>query len=151
MHHPQHALLQSSLRVFNPPLQHYSIMPSQPLVSGLNSHHNSITSVLATPSSLQESQEPRHQSKVKPLIEDKLKGATHHVDPTTSDGILHANHRTMKAVINNLGAMFQTLLTEGKTSTTDPQFPHHCFIITDGGMPSPGELLESILHGIIGK
>src|SRR6266567_7574713 len=42
--------LQSSL--FNPPLRHYSIKASQPLILGLTSHHNySSPSVSATPSS----------------------------------------------------------------------------------------------------
>ena len=123
-------------------------MASQPLVSGLVSYHKSSISVLATPSPLQESQETEWQSKVKASIEDELKGAM-----TTSNAILHADSRTVEAVINSSGATFQPLISggTGKSSVTNPQFPQHCFAITDGSMPSPGELLETILHGIIGK
>jgi hypothetical protein len=64
---------------------------------------------------------------MKALIEDELKGATYYVDLTTDDGILHADPRTVEAVIDSLGTTFQALTSGGDSSATDPRFPENGF------------------------
>ena len=121
-----HTLLQPSL--FNPPLRHYSIKASQPLIPGLTSRHDySSASVSTTPSSLQASHETRLQPKMKALTEDELKGATYYVDLTTEDGVLHADARTVKAVMDSLRTTFQVLTSGGDSSAADCWFPVNGF------------------------
>jgi hypothetical protein len=135
-----HTLLQSSL--FNPRLGRYSIKSSQTLIHGLTSHHDyssASVSVSATPSSLQESKRIRLRSKMKALIEDELKGATYYVDLTTEDGILHADPRTVEAVMNSLRTTFQALTSGGDSSATKPRFPVN-------GFPRKSQSCEPLVH-----
>jgi hypothetical protein len=80
-----------------------------------------------------------------PLIEDELKGATHYVDLTTEDGIIHADPTAVEAVIDGLGATFQTLTSGGDSSATDPRFPVNGF----PQEPHSYELLVHLLNKII--
>ena len=61
------------------------------------------------------------------LIENELKGATYYVDLTAEDGILHADPRTVEAVVDGLGTTFQALTAGGDSSATDPRFPVNGF------------------------
>ena len=60
-------------------------------------------------------------------IEDELKRATYHVDLTTEGGILHADPRTVEAVLDGLQTTFQALTSGGDSSATDPRFPVNGF------------------------
>ena len=108
-------------------LRHYSIRASQPLTRGLTFYRNSCANISATPSLLQEIPETQPQPKVKLPIEDELKDATYYVDLTTEDGILHADPRTVEAVIESLGTTFEALNSGGDSSATDPRLPVNGF------------------------
>ena len=120
-----HTLHQCSL--FNSPLRYYSIKASQPLTPGLTFYRNSCANISATPSLLQDIPETQPQSKVEIPIEDELKDATYYVDLTTEDGILHADPRTVEAVIDSLGTTFEALTSGGDSSATDPRLPVNGF------------------------
>jgi hypothetical protein len=76
---------------------------------------------------------------MKALIEDELKGATYYVDLTTEDGILHADPRTVEAVMNSLRTTFQALTSGGDSSATKPRFPVN-------GFPRKSQSCEPLVH-----
>lgn len=133
-----HTPLQSSLFSPHPPL-HSVISGFQPLTSqsSLTSRRNSSARISATPSSLKESQNARLQ--VEALIEGELKGATHHVDLLAKNGVLHADPRSVEAVMDSLGTTFQALTSGGDSSAADPRFPVN-------GFPDERQSYEPLVH-----
>jgi hypothetical protein len=139
-----HTVLQSSN--FNPPIRHYTIKASQPLIPGFTSRHDySSASSSATPSSLEGSQETRLQSKMKALIEDELKGATYYVDLIAKDGILHADPRTVEVVMDSLRSVFQALTSGGNSSAAEPRLPANGFRRESPSYEPLAHLLNNII------
>ena len=110
---------------------------SQP---GLTSYRSSSASVSAAPSSRQ-SQDPRYQSEMKVRMEEELKNSTYIVNLTTGDGILSVDDNIVQTVVDRLESesTFQTLISEGKSSPTEPRFPK-------AGFPSEPDSYKPLTH-----